>query len=274
MKSKSILITVLITCGVIVAYLIFVIFYTGGDMLTRTDYYLSSDKLDGLKIAHLSDIHGAVKGKDNCVITDMVRDAEPHLIMITGDTVDEIRGNHPPMVELLKKLAEIAPVVCVLGNHETNYAELDDMLADIREISHLNHKIYMLIDDFAVFDTPAGKVTVLGNGAHSKDRTETLEKLRDSDGYRVLLNHYPEDFCLKEQYHQYCDLMLAGHAHGGQARIPGTDISLYSPGEGFFPKYTSGVHTVGESDMVISRGIGTWGPRIFNPPELVAITVE
>lgn len=243
-------------------------------MLTLTNYTLSSPKLEGLKIVHLSDIHGAVKGKDNCVITDMVRNEQPHLIMVTGDTVDEIRGNHPPMVELLGRLAEIAPVVCVLGNHELKYPQRDKFIADINAISDKNHKIYVLIDQFAVFDTPAGKVTVLGNGAHSADRTQTLEQLRDSDGYRVLLNHYPEDFCLRMQYHQYCDLMLAGHAHGGQARIPGTDISLYSPGEGFFPKYTAGVHTVGESNMVISRGIGTWGPRIFNPPELVAITVE
>jgi len=262
-----IIITVLLACAFGGALI-------SSSMLVKTDHILSSDKVDGLRLAHLSDIHCSVRGKNNVEILDMVRECEPHLIMVTGDTVDEIRGRHADMVTLLENLARIAPVVCILGNHETHYPRLDVFLKDIEAVSDKNHKIYMLIDEFVSFDTPAGKVTILGNGAHSMDRTENLEQLKASEGYRILLNHYPEDFCLRMQYHQYCDLMLAGHAHGGQWRIPGTDISLYSPGEGFFPKYTSGVHTAGESHMVISRGIGTWAPRLFNPPEVIAITVE
>ena len=273
MKKKPRILIILLIIAVLLTVVLCVVLI-GGNMLIKTDYLLNSDKVEGLRIAHLSDIHCAVMGEGNQKIIDTVKQTEPHVIMVTGDTVDEIRGRHADMVSLLEKLSEIAPVVCILGNHETHYPNLDSFLADIEAIADKNNKIYMLIDEFAVLDTPAGRITVLGNGAHSQDRTETLEQLRDSEGYRILLNHYPEDFCLMMQYHQYCDLMLAGHAHGGQARIPGTDISLFSPGEGFFPKYTSGVHTVDGSHMVISRGIGTWAPRVFNPPEIVAITVE
>ena len=274
MKKKFRLILIIAICFTVFISAVLGALFIGGNMLVRTDYSLQSDKLDGLVIAHLSDIHCSVRGENNKQILDLVQETEPHLIMVTGDTVDEIRGRHADMVTLLEDLARIAPVVCILGNHETHYPRLDVFLQDVEAVSNKNHKIYMLIDEFVSFDTPAGKVTILGNGAHSSNRTATLEQLRDSDGYRILLNHYPEDFCLRMQYHQYCDLMLAGHAHGGQWRIPGTDISLYSPGEGFFPKYTAGVHTVDDSHMVISRGIGTWAPRLFNPPEVIAITVE
>ena len=273
MKKRTRLLIIIIIIAVLLACA-FGGALISSNMLVKTDYTLSSDKVEGLRLAHLSDIHCSVRGKNNLEILDMVRECEPHLIMVTGDTVDEIRGRHADMVTLLENLASIAPVVCILGNHETHYPRLDVFLQDVEAVADKNHKIYMLIDQFAIFDTPAGKVTVLGNGAHSLNRESTLVQLKESDGYRILLNHYPEDFCLRMQYHQYCDLMLAGHAHGGQWCIPGTDIGLYSPGEGFFPKYTSGVHTVEGSDMVISRGIGTWAPRLFNPPEIVAITVE
>ncbi|MDE7439761.1 MAG: hypothetical protein K2N23_04565 [Clostridia bacterium] len=70
--------------------------------------------------------------------------------------------------------------------------------------------------------------------------------------------------------------MLCGHAHGGQWRIPFTRIGLFAPGQGKFPKYTSGVHEKGNGAMVISRGLGNseFPLRLFNRPEIVIIEIN
>ena len=76
------------------------------------------------------------------------------------------------------------------------------------------------------------------------------------------------------------DLIFAGHAHGGQIRLPFTE-GLFAPGQGVLPKLTSGVHSAkdlpaagsSETVMVISRGLGnsTFPFRLFNRPEIVAV---
>ena len=97
------------------------------------------------------------------------------------------------------------------------------------------------------------------------------------DIYSVLLYHYPSDFPImsKKGY----DLILAGHAHGGQWRIPGLVNGLFSPDEWFFPKYAGGFYSENGTDMIVSRGLYKnisclWMPRIFNRPELVLITLK
>ena len=90
-------------------------------------------------------------------------------------------------------------------------------------------------------------------------------------GYRILLAHRPEAI---DEYRQMdFDLILSGHAHGGQWRIPGWINGVYAPGQGFFPRYAGGVYPLDDLVMIVSRGLSnnTWVPRIFNPPELVMI---
>lgn len=72
------------------------------------------------------------------------------------------------------------------------------------------------------------------------------------------------------------DLLLAGHAHGGQFRLPFVREGLVAPGQVFFPKYTCGEYTSGDFSMIVSRGIGNSiiPVRIFNTPEVVKITVR
>jgi len=87
---------------------------------------------------------------------------------------------------------------------------------------------------------------------------------------KILLSHHPE------YYAQYIkatkiDLTVSGHAHGGQWRFFGQGI--FAPGQGFFPKYTAGVH---DDRLIISRGLGNPHPipRFNNPPELVIVEIE
>jgi predicted MPP superfamily phosphohydrolase len=92
--------------------------------------------------------------------------------------------------------------------------------------------------------------------------------------YKILIAHRPE---MIENYKKYSfDLVLSGHTHGGQVRIPLIINGLYAPGQGVFPKYAGGIYTHGNLTHVISRGLSVNPrlPRIFNPPELVIIIIE
>ena len=101
---------------------------------------------------------------------------------------------------------------------------------------------------------------------------QTLQPLVPQEGFTVLLSHRPE---LMEIYTQFdIDLVLTGHAHGGQIRLPWIG-ALYAPGQGFFPEYDAGLYRQGDTQMIVSRGIGNslFPLRINNPPEVVLVTL-
>ena len=106
----------------------------------------------------------------------------------------------------------------------------------------------------------------------------SMEKaFRELDGislYKILIAHRPENI---ETYKKYSfDLVLSGHTHGGQIRIPGIVNGLYAPNQGIFPKYAGGFYIHGHLTHIISRGLSKkfMLPRPGNPPELVIITIE
>ena len=97
----------------------------------------------------------------------------------------------------------------------------------------------------------------------------------DVVSYTILLTHRPEMFELYRQYD--FDLVLAGHAHGGQWRIPGILNGLYAPGQGLFPAYAGGQYEQNGTTMIVSRGLAlesTWVPRFYNRPELVIVELS
>ena len=102
-----------------------------------------------------------------------------------------------------------------------------------------------------------------------------LERVSAScDGFSLLLAHRPE--FLPEYAQAGIDLALTGHAHGGQFSIPFTDIGVYVPNQGLFPKYAAGLKQEGKTTEVISRGIGNsaFPFRLFNRPQLVRIILK
>jgi hypothetical protein len=109
------------------------------------------------------------------------------------------------------------------------------------------------------------------NGASLKN--QTLENLVLKEGCNVLLAHDPRYF------KRYCakgfDLVLCGHAHGGQFRIPFTKRGVYAPGLGLLPTYCMGSYSDGRTTMIVSRGLGNseFPLRLFNPPEVVTVRI-
>lgn len=258
----------LICVGCVLFILLIAAFvFFSNNCITRSEYVVESPKAPekDVKIAHLSDLHGKRFGKGNKRLVARVKACNPDFIAITGDIVHKYRDRDIKVaVETCAELAKVAPVYYVSGNHEmrsTRYRALSRQLQEAGAI---------VLDDEAV---TAFGINIAGvNCAHIK--SGKFYNLNDGSGFNLLLAHLPhyiDKFALAGY-----DLALCGHAHGGQWRLPFTDIGFYSPGQGLFPKYTSGIHSCGNMKQVISRGLGNsqCPLRLFNRPEIVTVIIR
>lgn len=232
---------------------------------------------EGFKIAHVSDLHNAVFGRKNEKLLSLIRAAKPDIIAITGDLIDSRHTDIDSALAFVEAAAEIAPVYYVTGNHESrlDFDEIEPRLIaagarvlrnEAEDIGRGGERIRLAgIDDPSFIRT--------GRTAEERAAAE-LEQLGDGGGtFTVLLAHRPE---LVEVYAEYgAGLVLSGHAHGGQVRLPLLG-GLYAPGQGLLPEYDSGLYSLGETQMVVSRGLGnSVAPlRVNNRPELVIVTLS
>lgn len=235
------------------------------------------EAFEGFKIAHVSDLHNAVFGRKNEKQLSLIRAAEPDIIAITGDLIDSRHTDIDSALAFVEAAAEIAPVYYVTGNHESrlDFDEIEPRLIaagarvlrnEAEDIGRGGERIRLAgIDDPSFIRT--------GGTAEERAAAE-LEQLGDGSGtFTVLLAHRPE---LVEVYAEYgAGLVLSGHAHGGQVRLPLLG-GLYAPGQGLLPEYDSGLYSLGETQMVVSRGLGnSVAPlRVNNRPELVIVTLS
>ena len=241
------------------------VFRLNNNLLKVTRYKFSGMSQSGLKIVHLSDLHGKAFGRKNERLVKKVAGLKPDLICITGDIIHLYRPRDKSVaLQTVASLKEIAPVLYVSGNHEMRnkgYRFFNKHLAEAGA---------EVLDDRTV--EACGLVVTGLNGASLKNGK--LFKIVPEGARDILLAHEPQHIenYAKADY----KLILCGHAHGGQWRIPFTKQGLYAPGQGVFPKYTSGVHTCGNSKMVISRGLGNseFPLRLFNRPEIVVIELN
>lgn len=271
---------VLITAAVLVlALLIWLLWANSSPAATQVAVASGAlpEAFEGFKIAHVSDLHNAVFGRKNEKLLSLIRAAEPDIIAITGDLIDSRHTDIDSALAFVEAAAEIAPVYYVTGNHESrlDFDEIEPRLIaagarvlrnEAEYIEHGGERIRLAgIDDPSFIRT--------GGTAEERAAAE-LEQLGDGGGtFTVLLAHRPE---LVEVYAEYgAGLVLSGHAHGGQVRLPLLG-GLYAPGQGLLPEYDSGLYSLGETQMVVSRGLGnSVAPlRVNNRPELVIVTLS
>lgn len=233
--------------------------------------YDISDKF-GIKIAILADIH-------NRKIEELLHSIKknmPDIILIPGDFVDgaEIARsqNHNKhlieAIQLLNQISSIAPTYVSLGNHEKQLSS-EEILQLKKSNAEILQEEYKDISEHLFIGGLSSGRNYHDKNASQNPSTKFLDSFEELKGYKMLLSHHPEYY---EVYlmNRDIDLIVSGHAHGGQIRF--FDCGLYAPGQGLFPKYTSGVY---DKKLIISRGIaGTeiW-PRINNKPEIVYITI-
>ena len=259
-------------------FIIFVVsIWPGNNWLQITDYVYKGENVpkefDGFKIVQLSDLHCKEFGKNNSRLIKNLKKIKPDIIVLTGDVVDYKVMNMKMVETLAEELPKIATVYYISGNHE-HWA---DLINDMEVIMKQN-KVVVLDNDREKIKRGGAKLYLCGIAdpegfEKDTDFCKKMKKLKKKGGLNILLSHRAERF---QQYvNAGYDLVLTGHAHGGQFRIP-FGGGIVSPNQGYFPEYTKGIHVKDSTSMVISRGLGNSiiPFRIFNRPEIVVVTLR
>lgn len=253
--------------------------------LTVTRYTVSEEKVSSpVRIVLLADQHGAVFGKENARLIEKVRAEAPDLICIAGDLVDARKEDTTAEEALVRRLTQIAPVYVSLGNHELEHEEkfhtglvrrLADCGAAVLEYAWEDVTVAgqpMRLGGLYGYCLPA---RYLPTGEAKKEECAFLTDFQDTDLPTVLLCHMPACFIVNDGVNEWnMDLVLAGHAHGGQIRLPFVG-GLWAPDQGWWPGREAGIYPSREGDrcMVLSRGLGSTEkiPRFNNIPEIVTV---
>ncbi len=251
--------------------------------LLNVFYNLKSSKVkDDIKIAFISDLHDSLYGKKQSQLIGEVDKQKPDIVVFGGDLADKTMDHMPENSFIaVRELVKRYPCYFSMGNHEYSRGDslkikkiLSDMGVKVLEgngevitVKNSQIEICGIFDAFA-YDEVDGELV---------NQLEAVTAPEDSTRYRVLIAHFPED--IEEYLKGNFDLILSGHAHGGQWIIPGVVNGVYAPGQGFFPKYAGGLYTHGKTFHVVSRGLWKpstllFVPRVFNRPELVFVNIS
>ncbi|WP_128751357.1 metallophosphoesterase [Desulfosporosinus sp. HMP52] len=223
-------------------------------------------EFQGFTILHLTDFHSKEYGDSQRNLIELINRQQFDAVAITGDLVDKSNPNMEPAISLVKGLHS-KPVFFVPGNHEwwTNYqikSPLEAQGVHILDNGHFKYKIgnsYIWI--MGVDDPYLGR-----------DQLDiALAGVSDSVP-KVLLAHAPNIF--SKAIKDNIDLVLVGHTHGGQVRLPLVG-AVIAPGQGFFPEFDYGQFTSGSTKMIINGGLGesVLPIRFYNRPEIVLVTL-
>lgn len=183
-------------------------------------------------------------------------------------------------MELIRELVKKYPIYFVTGNHEKWSGKYNDLEKELKK-----HHVTVLRNEHVTIHKGEQKINLLGiddpafvagnrdEGNVVKDEILKAKFEMKPHAYNVLLSHRPE--FLAEYANEKIDLVLSGHAHGGQVRLPFIG-GLVAPNQGIFPTYTAGLYEKQNTSMVVSRGLGNSviPQRIFNRPELVVVQLN
>ena len=273
-----------VTLSIVIVIILFCNFQN--KHLETTHYTYAAEQLgadlEGYRIVQISDLHNAKFGKNNQKLVDRIRECEPDMIVLTGDLVDSNHPNVDRAVQFVDEIVTICPVYYVTGNHEywlekSEYDELMSGLADagvvildnqVVEISRGDAKFRLVgLDDRSLSDGTLGML--LKDQAGQKEETADNENSGEKE-LTVVLAHEPQ--YLARYASAGVDLVLSGHAHGGQFRLPFVG-GIVAPDQGFLPEYTAGEYYMNGTEMIVSRGLGNSviPVRLFNYPEIVCV---
>ncbi len=232
------------------------------------------DAFEGFRVVQLSDLHTKRFGDGNSRLFKAVSAEEPDIIVITGDLIDGDRAEDY-VAELCGGLTEIAPVYYVSGNHEWASGWTMELFALLESCG-----VRVLRNEYLTLQRGDDSIVLAGvddpNGfSDQKTPQELMGEIRDEypESFVLMLSHRNTELQMWSELG--VDVVLCGHAHGGLVRLPFTD-GLVAPGQGLFPTWTSGIYAEGDTQMLVSRGLGNTKhlPRVFNNPQVVSVTLS
>lgn len=258
--------------------------YLQNNLISVSEINITSSKIPssfkGFKILQLSDLHNKKFGKNQDVLIKKVKNLNPDIIVITGDLIDSKSYDAEISLQVIRELVTEYPVYFVTGNHEQWSGKYNSLEKELKK-----YNVTVLRNEHASIQKGEQEIYLLGiddpdftnenrdEGSIIKAEIEKAKDKTQSDGYKVLLSHRPE--FLEEYADEQVDLVLSGHAHGGQVRLPFIG-GLVAPSQGILPKYTAGLYEKQNTSMIVSRGLGNSiiPQRVFNRPEIVVVQLN
>lgn len=276
-KSLIIILSVIILLVLCSLYL-----YYENTKLSISNYNVVNTRIpssfNNFKIVQISDLHNTrTKKLVNSLIKE-IKKQKPNIIVITGDLIDSKKYDLEVALDFIDELKSVAPIYYVSGNHEAWSSKYEDINSNLVE-----RGVFILDNEYDTIEINDENIIILGVSDPafypsylSEQTSSNLEDILDdleNNNFKILLSHRPELF---ETYANHdINLVLTGHAHGGQVRLPFFG-GLIAPNQGLFPKYTDGKFEQNKTTMIVSRGIGNSiiPFRVNNRPELVTVTLN
>ncbi|KIQ77249.1 phosphoesterase [Bacillus sp. L_1B0_8] len=275
-KRSVLLIATLVGC--------IIFLYLQNNLISITEVKITSSKIPssfkGYKILQISDLHNKQFGDNQDVLIQKIKSIDPDIIAITGDLIDSKSYDAEVSMQLIREIVKKFPVYFVTGNHEQWSGKYNRLEKELKK-----YDVNVLRNEHVGIRKGEQEINLLGiddpefvNGNRDEgniiiDEIKKAKIEMQPDRYNVLLSHRPE--FLTEYADEQIDLVLSGHAHGGQVRLPFIG-GLVAPNQGVLPKYTAGLYVEQSTSMVVSRGLGNSiiPQRILNRPEIVVVQLN
>ncbi|RSL29898.1 metallophosphoesterase [Salibacterium salarium] len=269
-KKRWTLIILVIVVSVIVAKSFMDTNYFKIDNVTFSNNKLPEDT--SIKMLQISDLHNKTFGKNNEKLISAAVEADPDIIVMTGDLIDESTSNMEQVFQLMEKMADVTTnIYFITGNHEWLNPGTEEILEGLKErgITILDNTHTQVSVDKAI-------INLAGVDDYETNHENLSQAFRGlkNDYYTVLLSHAPGVVANEES--TQADLVLSGHTHGGQIRLPFVG-ALVAPGQGFFPKFDQGMYrTAPDQHLYIDSGLGTSivPIRFLNQSQMTLITIK
>lgn len=254
--------------------------------LKETYFQIDSSKIaKSIRLVVLADLHNHEFGKNNQSLINRVREQKPDLVLMVGDILDAEAEDDSVAVNLVEALSNVAPVCFALGNQEIEFMkEHKDFLSHlvtaggvVLEKSYQDIQVGSSVLRVGgmygyAFQTEEGAV-----GTEDEEGFKFLKDFTNTDNFQILLFHRPESFVLGNASKLWNpDMVVSAHIHGGQVILPFVG-GIYGAELGWFPEYTYGRYRLEDTELFLTRGLGSGGealPRFNNIPEIMVVDLQ
>ena len=253
-------------------------FYNG---LVIRNYIINTDKFNSKKTIRavlITDLHSHIYGKNQDKLISKIKKQNPDIVLLAGDIADYEAPIDGARL-LLDGIKNIGPIFYVSGNHEYWSCDIKNIKQIIRSygVTVLEHEYKeIIVNDIPIIIAGIDDPEWINyeNNSSGKSMDKNFKELTFKNQFKILLAHRPEQIELYKKY--LFDLVVSGHTHGGQVRIPLLLNGLIAPNQGWIPKYAGGMYKHDGITHIVSRGtsFSPLLPRVFNPPEIVVIDIS